>query len=119
LLQQAPRIDRNEYGQPARVWLSAHTGEGLELLPQAIAELVGGEMAQLHIELGPDQGRLRAALYKQHGVVTESHAEDGGCQLHIRLPRTDWQRLLAAENIEEKSLLCSDSSAIVLDSSAA
>jgi GTP-binding protein HflX len=37
---QAPRIDRNQEGQPIRVWLSATTGAGLELLHQVIAEIL-------------------------------------------------------------------------------
>ncbi len=119
LLEQPPRIDRDELGKPTRVWLSAHSGAGMELLPLAIAELLGGEMAQLAIELMPEQGRLRAALYKREAVIEESHGEDGCCQLHIRLPRKDWQRLLAAEHLEESSLLCADTRPNVLDSSAA
>jgi len=119
LLQQSPRIDRDELGKPIRVWLSAHSGAGMELLPQVIAELLGGEMAQLAIELTPEQGRLRAALYQRAAVVEENHGEDGGCQLHIRLPRNDWQRLLAVEGLQESSLLCADSRPSVLDSTAA
>ena len=33
-----PRIDRDEWGRVRRVWLSAKTGNGLELLKQALAE---------------------------------------------------------------------------------
>ena len=44
LLEQAPRIDRNADGVPERVWLSAVTGAGTDLLQQAIAELVGQDM---------------------------------------------------------------------------
>ena len=38
LLEQSPRIDRDSQGLPTRVWLSAATGEGLDLLRQALAE---------------------------------------------------------------------------------
>ena len=44
LLEQAPRLERNAEGRPERVWLSAATGAGIELLLQAIAELVGQDM---------------------------------------------------------------------------
>lgn len=36
-----PQIQRDEHGKPERVWLSAREGKGLELLEQAIAELLG------------------------------------------------------------------------------
>lgn len=37
-----PRIDRDEAGMPARVWLSAATGDGVPLLRQALVERVYG-----------------------------------------------------------------------------
>lgn len=33
-----PRLERDEYGKIARVWVSARTGEGLDLLRQALVE---------------------------------------------------------------------------------
>jgi GTP-binding protein HflX len=41
LLPEAkPKIDRDRDGLPSRVWLSAETGEGLDLLKQALGELL-------------------------------------------------------------------------------
>lgn len=39
-----PHIQRDDSGKPVRVWLSAQTGEGLDLLRQAIAELLGEDL---------------------------------------------------------------------------
>jgi GTPase len=36
----APRLERNSMGLPSKVWISAHTGQGLELLKQALIELL-------------------------------------------------------------------------------
>ncbi|PSB91937.1 GTPase HflX [Candidatus Pandoraea novymonadis] len=46
LISHRPYIQRDETGRISRVFLSAHTGEGLDLLRQAISELV-----RLNIEL--------------------------------------------------------------------
>ena len=97
LLEQAPRIDRDPMGRPERVWLSAATGEGSELLLEAIAELVGDDMVTEELELNPTQGRLRAALYRLGAVEAETHGDDGNAHLSVRLPRADWDRLMAAE----------------------
>ena len=97
LLEQEPRIDRDESGRPERVWLSAVTGEGRELLLQAIAELVGQDMVSEQVTLNPDQGKLRAALYQLGAVETEQHGEDGLAHLSVRLPRADWNRLMSVE----------------------
>lgn len=37
---QTPRIDRDLHGVPQRVWLSAQTGDGLDLLKQALEEIL-------------------------------------------------------------------------------
>ena len=94
LLEQEPRIDRNIDGVPERVWLSAVTGAGTELLLQAIAELVGTEMVEETLDIAPDQGSLRAALYRLGAVEAEDYTEDGVAHLNVRLPRAEWNRLI-------------------------
>jgi GTP-binding protein HflX len=94
LLEQAPRIDRNADGTPERVWLSATTGAGADLLRQAISELVGEDMVAEELHLEPDQGSLRAALYRLGAVETENYSDDGVAHLSVRLPRADWNRLM-------------------------
>jgi len=105
LLEQEPRLERDADGMPERVWLSANTGAGCELLLQALTELLAGDIVQHQISLAPDQGRLRAGLYQLGAVQQETHSGDGLVQLQVRLPRKDWRRLLAAEQITEDSVL--------------
>lgn len=93
LLDMPPRIDRDEDGVAQRVWLSAATGEGVELLFEAICERVGQDMVAQELSLAPDQGGLRAALYELGAVQQESYAEDGTAHMQVRLPRADWNRL--------------------------
>ena len=94
LLAQPPRIDRNAEGKPERVWLSAVTGEGVDLLLQAVSELLGEDMVSEDVELTPEQGGLRAALYRLGAVESEQYADDGTAHLQVRLPRADWNRLM-------------------------
>ena len=68
LLEQSPRLERNADGLPERVWLSAATGAGTDLLLQAIAELVGRDMVCEELYLDPNQGSLRAAFYSMGAV---------------------------------------------------
>ncbi len=77
--------------------MSAATGEGTELLLEAVAELVGDDMVTEQLALNPNQGRLRAALYRLGAVEAETHGDDGSAHLSVRLPRADWDRLMAAE----------------------
>lgn len=94
LLEQSPRIDRNADGRPERVWLSAATGEGVGLLLQAVSELIGQDMVNEELELTPEQGSLRAALYRLGAVEAENYSDDGVAHLQVRLPRADWNRLM-------------------------
>ncbi len=93
LLERAPRIDRNAEGKPERVWVSAASGAGCDLLLAAIGELVGEDMVSEELDLAPDQGGLRAALYRLGAVQSEDYGEDGSARLSVRLPRADWNRL--------------------------
>ena len=93
LLEQAPRLERNAEGRPERVWLSAATGAGIELLLQAIAELVGQDMVSEELA-GPGQGGLRAAFYSMGAVEREDYDDAGVACLRVHLPRADWNRLM-------------------------
>lgn len=93
LLEVAPRIDRDADGVAQRVWVSAVTGQGMDLLFEAIGERLGQDMVAQELALAPDQGGLRAALYALGAVQGESYDDDGTAHLQVRLPRADWNRL--------------------------
>jgi len=99
-----PRIDRDSRDKPVAVWLSAQTGEGCELLLQAISELLADEMVCDTYLLTPAMGRLRAMLYQSNSVVSESPIENGDLHLSIRIPRSDFLRLLKTENMTQDQL---------------
>lgn len=92
-LNKAPLLERDEHGIPFRVWLSALTGEGLDLLFEAIAELLGKDIVYRELMLLPDQADLRAAFYRVNGVVAERIDEEGRFLLSVRLPRTVFERV--------------------------
>lgn len=94
LLESAPRIDVGPDGLPVRVWVSARTGAGMELLREAIARRVGGEIAHETLHLGPAEGRLRAQLYARGAVLAEDVGEDGSFSLEVRMPRRDLRQIL-------------------------
>lgn len=89
----SPRIDRNDEGRPIRVWLSAQTGVGCELLLQAIGECLAEQMFDENMCIPPKLGRLQGALYRLNAVQKESFDEHGNWLLDVRLPMSDWQRL--------------------------
>ncbi len=99
LLGMEPRIEKDDHGKPVAVWLSAQTGEGIDLLMEAISDALGREMVAGRLRLKPEQGRLRARLYQQQAVADEASCEDGTTELQLRLPKSDLMRILSAEDL--------------------
>jgi len=102
---QPARIDRNDQGEPIRVWVSAVTGEGLDLLAQAISERLADDIFQDEITVEPWEGQLRAQLYAQNAVVKETVDEQGRMHLEIRLQRKDMLQLLSRLGLDPKRFM--------------
>lgn len=88
-----PRIERNDEGMPVRVYVSAATGAGFDLLKQALTERLSQTIVQYTLRLPPDQGRLRGLLYGMNAVKDEHYTDTGDAQLTVRLPESDWNAL--------------------------
>ena len=72
-----PHIDRDDAGSPIRVWLSAETGAGVDLLYQVLAELFSITKVKRRCYLRPDQGHIRAKLFTCAKIIDE-HIDDFG-----------------------------------------
>lgn len=92
--EQHPRIDYDDQGVPQRVWLSAHTGEGVPLLFQALSERLAKQMVREHLRLPPEEGKLRSQLYGLDCIESEQILDSGDMVVSIKLPAVEWQRLL-------------------------
>jgi GTP-binding protein HflX len=77
-----------------------NTGAGMKELFQAIADLLGGDLITPRLALEPRHGRLRARLYSQGVVKSESVDEGGNIHLSLRLPKDDFIRLLKEEGMD-------------------
>lgn len=94
-----PKIQRDEAGNPVRVWLSAVTGEGLDLLKQAIIELLSDDMLQGCLTLTPAQGKIRARLFQLGAIQSEEYLDSGELLLNIRMPKHDFERISKQEHL--------------------
>jgi GTP-binding protein HflX len=86
-----------------RVWLSAATGVGIDLLRQALGELLGGERVQSELQLPLSAGRLHARL-KAAGAITGETVDEHGWQLHIDAPRSVIAPLSGGDAVETQLL---------------
>ncbi len=95
-----PLLSRDSDGVPRRVYLAAATGEGTELLAQALAERLGGGFLHCTLRLSPARGRLRASLYEQGAVLQERVEKAGWLKLELRLQSSQWRQLQEQEDAE-------------------
>jgi GTP-binding protein HflX len=93
-LDQCPgavaRIERDLDGLPSAVWLSAHTGEGLNLLRQALAERLAPTAIALCLYLPYTYGELRAQAHR-HGWLRAEDTDANGWRLTLELPPKIWE----------------------------
>jgi len=107
LTDEPARIERDAEGRAARVWVSAHTGRGVELLREALAERLHGTQFHGEIELAPEHARLRARLY-EIGAVRSERPQASGWVLTIAVDRPVLERLCAAAGTSPPRVACSD-----------
>jgi len=82
---QPARLERNENGMVNRIWLSAATGEGIDLLMQALEEYYQRFRQCYHLVLPVGAGKLRAAIYNRLQVESEQIQSDGSYLLELWL----------------------------------
>lgn len=85
LTGQPPRFERDASGRIGKVWLSAATGEGVDLLVDALAEHYRRRRRPVALQLPPVAGRLRAAVYERFDVARETRLDSGGWLLELAL----------------------------------
>ena len=77
------KIIYHKPNQPERVYVSAHTGEGINLLRKAVHEALMGELQKFELKLQPAHGKLRNQLYDLNVIQSEHYDEQG--QLHLQV----------------------------------
>jgi GTP-binding protein HflX len=94
-------VERDAAGVAQRVWVSAHSGSGLQALARAIAERVGAVRIERRLRLPPAAGRLRAKLFELGAVTAEQMEADGTSVLDVLIVPRDLQRLSADEGLSD------------------
>ncbi|MGI2259161.1 ribosome rescue GTPase HflX [Shewanella sp. GXUN23E] len=100
-----PRIDYNGEGIPTRVWVSARQPLGLELIIQAIGELVGKTIHEVTLKIPAASGHYLGQLYRLEAIQGQEYDDDGNCILNVRLSDADWRRLLKQSQGELETLV--------------
>lgn len=80
-MNREPRADKDQNGIINRIWLSAASEQGLNLLQQALEQRFQQQAVRTWLSLPVGEGKLRARVFQ----CTEVHAEKicGGDELHL------------------------------------
>lgn len=105
LLNQEPRVDIGQDGQPTRVWLSAVTGEGINHLLSLLSSTFAEQVFQGQLKLPPALSRFRASLYEEEAVSNEDISEKGEYLLSVSITKRRLNSLLNKESLELENIL--------------
>lgn len=97
-----PKIDCQE--DTCKVWVSAKSNAGLDLLREAIVTQLQGKINVEEVFIKPSEAKLRAKLYQLDAVIEETPADEGGWHLKIKLTEVQRKRLFAEEKTESKEI---------------
>lgn len=99
-----PRVERNEEGEPVRVWVSAVTGAGIPELFDAVVERLAEDVIHQFVVLGPADGKLRALLHQSGSVLSEQQHDTGDTVVEVRIQSRDWFQLLSRAGVNAASI---------------
>ncbi|MFL6650621.1 MAG: HflX GTPase family protein, partial [Sulfurifustaceae bacterium] len=112
LTGQAPRLERDASGRVHKVWVSATTGAGMDLLIDAVAEHYRSLRRAVVLQLPPDAGRLRAVVYERLDVARETPLETGGWLLELALDATQLAWLMQQQDFQSDYIVADSPSVL-------
>ena len=89
----SPHIEYDDENKPVAVYLSAHSGEGLELLLEAIKVRLKNEILSFTLTLLPQEGKIRHALYQLDSIRHEKISDEGEFILNVQIDKVEWLKL--------------------------
>lgn len=95
-----PRLDRDESGRVYRVWVSSKTGEGIDLLYQALAEQLSGMMTRAKIELDVMSAYIRSEIHNIGYIHNEKVDDFGQWILEINVTHHYLSKLLNKKGVK-------------------
>ena len=95
-----PRIDRNKQGKIYRVWISAQSSEGIDLLYQALAQQLSGMMTRAKIQLHVESAYVRSEIHKIGFIHNEKVDDFGQWVLEINVTQHYLSKLLQKKGVK-------------------
>ncbi|MFN4263223.1 MAG: ribosome rescue GTPase HflX [Thioalkalivibrionaceae bacterium] len=101
------RLDAAPCGRTthSEVWLSAHSGDGVDALESLLAERFTPAVFHGWVRLPPRLGRLRSQLFADRAVREERVDDEGGLWLDLEIPERLLESRLREAQVDLETLL--------------
>ena len=86
LINMLPNIQLDQNGHIQQIWVSALSGQGLELLIEALRQSFEFKVKRIWLRLPPNAGYLRSDLYDKDEIVQEYVDDEGYWQIQAEIP---------------------------------
>ena len=103
--QEDPKIIYAKEHQPERIYLSAHSGQGLNLLRQAVHESLMGQIQCFDLQLKPAYGKLRTQLYALNVIQSEQYDEEGNLHIQVKMAPQKIEQLIKKAHLPLDEIL--------------
>ena len=90
---------------PDRVYVSAHSGQGLDLLKQAVQECLMGQLQNFELILKPAYGKLRTQLYALNVIQSEHYDDEGNLHLKVSIAPHKLEQLIRQAHLPLQDIL--------------
>ena len=89
-----PHIEYDDQNKPVAVYLAAQSGDGINLLVDAIRERLKNEILHFRLTLSSQEGKIRHHLYRLNCIRKEEISEQGDFLLEIQIDKIEWLKLI-------------------------
>lgn len=90
---------------PDRVYVSAHSQQGLDLLKQAVQECLMGQIQTFNVVLKPKYGKLRTQLYELNVIQAEDYDDEGNLNLRVTMAPHKLEQLIKQSHLPIDEIL--------------
>jgi GTP-binding protein HflX len=101
---QKRRIEISENNKITRIWLSSRTGEGVDLLLEAMNRYLNKHKRPHYINIPVSAGQLRAKLFDIGAVKQENIDDMGGWVMKIELEEYKMHKLCKEANLDMSNI---------------
>lgn len=91
--------------QPERVYVSAHSEQGLELLKQAVQECLLGQIKPFILVLRPKHSKLHSQLHRLQVIETEAYDDYGDLHLTVKISAEKLKQLILQNHFNLDEIL--------------